>query len=147
MIPESILVHNIFYINRLVFSVLSHNIGESATFVTLMEHSWYICFNTNSLFEQHHWILDIRIRLAAKFQLQLLILIFWTKFAQKLYFRLKTKKWASYWTLRIPISLDTQFQVKLVILTFWTKFSQKQNFQSQTKKVSITTEFCILGLV
>ena len=30
---------NFFYMNRLVFSVLSHNIGESATFVTLMEHS------------------------------------------------------------------------------------------------------------
>ena len=28
-----------FYINRLVFSDLSQNIGESATFFTLMEHS------------------------------------------------------------------------------------------------------------
>ena len=38
-----------FYINRLVFSDLSQNIGESATFFTLMEHSWYICFS-------RHWI-------------------------------------------------------------------------------------------
>ena len=51
MLSYNILGYNIFYINRLVFSVLSQNIGESATFVTLMEHSWYICFNTQSLFE------------------------------------------------------------------------------------------------
>ena len=38
-----------FFINRLVFSVLPHNIGESATFVTLMKHSWYICFSTHSI--------------------------------------------------------------------------------------------------
>ena len=28
-----------FFMNRLVFAVLSQNIGESSTFVTLMEHS------------------------------------------------------------------------------------------------------------
>ena len=38
-----------FFINRLVFSVLPQNIGESATFVTLMKHSWYICFSTHSI--------------------------------------------------------------------------------------------------
>ena len=37
--PKSILVYNTFYISTLVFSVLSQNISESATFVTLMEHS------------------------------------------------------------------------------------------------------------
>ena len=51
MVPSSILVYNIFYINRVVISVLSQNIGESVTFVTLMEHSWYIYSNTLSLFE------------------------------------------------------------------------------------------------
>ena len=38
-----------FYINRLVFSVLSQNVGESATFAILMEHSWYICLNIHSI--------------------------------------------------------------------------------------------------
>ena len=42
-------LQHFFFINRLVFSVLSQNIGESATFVTLMEHSWYICFSTHSI--------------------------------------------------------------------------------------------------
>ena len=49
MFPESILVYNIFFINRLVFSVLSQKIGESATFLTLMKHSWYICFSLHSI--------------------------------------------------------------------------------------------------
>ena len=47
MFSQSILVYNIFYINRIVFSVLSQNIGESANFVTFMEHSWYI-FSTHT---------------------------------------------------------------------------------------------------
>ena len=34
--------------------------------------------------EHHHWILHIRISLATKFQIKLRILIFWTKFVQKL---------------------------------------------------------------
>ena len=42
--------------------------------------------------EHHHWILHIPIGLAIKFQLKLIILILWTKFAQKGYFRSKTKK-------------------------------------------------------
>ena len=42
--------------------------------------------------EQHHWILRIWIIVATKFQLQLIILSFWTKFAQKGYFYSKTRK-------------------------------------------------------
>ena len=34
-------------IKRLVFSVLLQNVGESVTFVTLMEHSWYTCFSSH----------------------------------------------------------------------------------------------------
>ena len=48
MLRYSIDVYNIFYINRIVFPVLPQNIGKSVTFVTHMEHSWYICFNTLS---------------------------------------------------------------------------------------------------
>ena len=40
----------------------------------------------------HHWILQIRIRLDAKFQLKVRVLDFWTKFAQKGHFHWKRKK-------------------------------------------------------
>ena len=42
--------------------------------------------------ELHFWILFTPIILGTKFQLKLIILIFWTKFAQKEYFRSKTEK-------------------------------------------------------
>ena len=41
--------------------------------------------------EQHHRSMHIRIMLATKFQLTVIILIFWNKFAQKGFFRSKTK--------------------------------------------------------
>ena len=41
--------------------------------------------------EHQHWILDIRISLGTKFQLNLTILIFLTKFAKKGYFRSETE--------------------------------------------------------
>ena len=39
-----------------------------------------------------HWILHIRISLGTKFKFKQTILIFWTKFAQKYYFKSKTDK-------------------------------------------------------
>ena len=42
--------------------------------------------------ERHHGILHVQITLSTKFQLKLTILIFWTKFVQKRYSRLKTEK-------------------------------------------------------
>ena len=33
--------------------------------------------------QYHHWIVDIQISPGTKFQLKLVILIFWTKFAKK----------------------------------------------------------------
>ena len=47
--------------------------------------------------EHHHWILHIRIILNTQFQLKLMILIFWTKFTQKWYFRSKTEKVKATW--------------------------------------------------
>ena len=44
--------------------------------------------------EHHQWILHIRISLGTKFQLKLIIMTFWTKFAQKGYFR-KRKNWTA----------------------------------------------------
>ena len=46
----------------------------------------------NDKSEHHHWMLHIRISLGTKFKLRLTILIFQTKFAQKVYFRSKSAK-------------------------------------------------------
>ena len=45
----------------------------------------------NKKSEHDYWILHIRIGLGTKFYFKLIILIFWTKFAQKGYFRSKTE--------------------------------------------------------
>ena len=42
--------------------------------------------------EQHHWLQHIRFSVGTKFQSQLTIFTFWTKFAQKGYFQSKTEK-------------------------------------------------------
>ena len=54
-------------------------------------HFWFFgpnlpkkCFWSKSQKREHrHWMLHIRISLGTKFQLKLTVLIFWTKFAQK----------------------------------------------------------------
>ena len=43
--------------------------------------------------EHHHWFVHIRVILSTKFQLELTILICWTKFAQKSISSLKKIKW------------------------------------------------------
>ena len=94
--------------------------------------------------EDCHWTLHIRISLGTKFQLKLIILAFWTKFAQKRIFLIQNKISKYYhWILHIWISVDTKFKLKLIILIFWTKFAQKWCFQSKTKKVNSIIEFCI----
>ena len=98
--------------------------------------------------EHHHWILYVRISPGAKFQLKLTILIIWTKFTQKGYFRLKLEKMNI--TIELCIfepSLGTKFQLKLAILIFWTKFTQKCYFRSKLEKINITIEFCLFELV
>ena len=70
----------------------------------------------NKKIEHHHWILHIRISLGTKFQLKLIILTFWTKFAQKEYFQSKTKKVKSiieFWIFQLlyvsSVTLNWQF--------------------------------------
>ena len=85
-----------------------------------------------------HWILHIRISRTTKFQLKLTIFIFWTKFAQKGYFRSETEKVNStiefctwqfrlldqiysksihhHWILDILISLGSKLQLRLTFL-------------------------------
>ena len=97
---------------------------------------------------KYHWILHVPISLETKFQLKLIILNFWIKFAQKEYYRSKTKKSEHHhWILYIRVSLDTKFQLKLTILKFGTKFAQKRYFQLKAAKVHSTIEFCIFELV
>ena len=82
-----------------------------------------------------HWILHIRIRLATKFQLKLVILIFWTKFRQKGYFSSKTRKSEQHhWILHIGIRLATKFHLRLTCLIFSTKICPKSVFPVKNKK-------------
>ena len=84
-----------------------------------------------------HWILHIRIRLATKFQLKLVILIFWTKFRQKGYFSSKTRKSEQHhWILHIGIRLATKFHLRLTCLIFSTKICPKSVFPVKNKKKS-----------
>ena len=53
----------------------------------------------------HHRMLHTYISLGTKFQLKLIILFFWTKFAQKGYFQKHRKKEQHHWILHIQISL------------------------------------------
>ena len=67
--------------------------------------------------EHYHWILHVRISAGTKFQLKLIILIFWTKFAQKGYLYSKTKKSEQYhWILHIRIRLDAIFLGAMALL-------------------------------
>ena len=76
-------------------------------------------------------------------QLKLGILIFWTSFPQKGYFRSKTKKSDHHlWILHIRIIWGTKLELKLTILIFWSRFTQKGS-RYKTEKVNITIEFWI----
>ena len=97
--------------------------------------------------KHHHWILHIQISLGTKFQLKLMILIFWNKFARKGCFLSKAKSKHYHWILHIRISLGPKFQLKMTIFVFWIKFARKGCFPSKKKKVSTSIEFCIFILV
>ena len=58
--------------------------------------------------EHPHWILQVRIGPGSKFQFKLIILILWTKLAQKGYFRSKTEK--SYLYVRL-IEVNNQINM------------------------------------
>ena len=62
-----------------------------------------------------------------KFQLEIIIWIFWTKFAQKRYLRSKNKKLASLFLL-IQISLNAKFGLELTTLIVWNRFNKKGCF-------------------
>ena len=72
--------------------------------------------------------MNITISIRAKFQPKLKLLLFWTKFSQKGYFRLKTEKKIInkhyHFFLLIAISPGTKFQLKLTILNFRTNFAK-----------------------
>ena len=74
-----------------------------------------------------------------KFQLEITILTFWSKLAQKQYFCSKSRNCI----LLIQISLNTKFHLELTILIVSSRFSKKEYFWCQAVKVRITIEFCI----
>ena len=85
-----------------VNSIIEFNILElvQVSSFTASWQFWYfrqncpkqVIFGRKQKSEQHHLILNIWIRLSIKFHLELTILIFWTKFAQKTYSWSKTEK-------------------------------------------------------
>ena len=88
----------------------------------------------NKKSEQYHWILHIRISLATKFRLQLIILTFWAKFAQKGYFQSKTERMNIHWILHVRIRVGTKFQLKMRILIFLDEICPKRVITLQNKK-------------
>ena len=73
-------------------------------------------------------ICDSEFCICAKFQVKLTILILWTKFAQKAYFRSKTKSEQHHWILHIWISLGTTFQLKTENFDFLDQICRKMVF-------------------
>ena len=68
---------------------------------------------------------DILRRWGTQTRIKLKIPIFWTKFVQKKYFRLKIEKTElRYWILIIQINLGIKFKLKLTILFWWTKLGK-----------------------
>ena len=72
------------------------------------------------------------------------ILIFWTKFPQKVYLYSKTDK--ANITIEfsvIWIILSTKFQLKLTIMNFWTKFAQKGHFWLKKGRANIAMHWIL----
>ena len=81
-----------------------------------------MCFPVQSRENEYHlWIQNTGISSGSKFHLKQAILIFCTKFAQKRYFRSKTRKGE-----HIVISLDAKFHLKEKILIFFGQISPKR---------------------
>ena len=59
--------------------------------------------------------------LGTKFQLNLTIMIFWTKLTPKKYFQSKNEKMKI--AINIRISLGSEFQLQQIVLIFWKNFS------------------------
>ena len=86
--------------------------------------------------------------LSTKFQLKLTTLIFWTKFDQKRYFRLKTEKvnhvieFCIFKLVEVP-----NFSLSRQLWLFWDIFAPKKYLWHKTEKVNITIKFYIFQLV
>ena len=65
--------------------------------------------------EHRHWSLHIQIILDTKCQHKLIILIFWTKFAPKMYSGQKQKSEHHHWILHIRTNVGTKYHFK----QFW----------------------------
>ena len=65
-------------------------------------------------------------------------MIFWAKFARKVFLVKNQKSEHHQWILHFQITLGTKFQLKLTFFIFLTRFDQKGFFWSKTEKVSNT---------
>ena len=79
-----------------------------------------------------HWILHIRISLNTKFQLKVTILLFWTKFAQKVHFLCKTEKVTTDFCI-FALVLVPNFPLNWQFWFFGLIFFQKAYFWSTGK--------------
>ena len=102
----------------------------------------------NNLWTTPHWILNIWISLANKFQLKLKILIFDTKFVQRGFFPSNTKKVNSAMEFCIfELVYVLNLSLNWYFLIFWTKFAKKTFFPFKTDKVKSAIDLCISQLV
>ena len=89
----------------------------------------------NSKSEQHHWILHIRISLGTRFQLNLTILIFRTRFAQKRYFWSKAEEVNTTIEFSIFKLVYSQYSTQRDNFDFLDQICPKRYFQSKTEQV------------
>ena len=86
--------------------------------------------------EHYDWILHIQISRCTKFQLKLIILIFFYNqiYLKKVFPVKNSRSDYHHWILHTWISLVTKFLLQLNT-DFWTKFAQKRYFWSKTEKL------------
>ena len=79
-----------------------------------------------------------------RYQLELILLVLSTKFAQKGYFPVKNRKNKHHqWILHIRVSVGTKFQLKLIILIFFffgPNLVKTEYFQFKGKKVNFAID-------
>ena len=100
--------------------------------------------------EHHHWILHNRINLATKFHQKMTVFMFWTKFTQKGYFRLKMVKMVitiEFWIFEQP-SFSTNWQVRFFVSNLLKVGVSGRNKSEHHHcilliRISVSTKFCL----
>ena len=127
------------WISPLIFEYSNKSRKQISTSTGNFDFLDQICSNSVFLAENiknklYYRILQIRISLGKKFQLNLKILIFKLNLCKNSISDQKQKSEHHHWVLNIRISLGTKFQLKLKTLIFWRKFAQKGYVGLKTEK-------------